>query len=319
MQHELSSTRFKKLDAVRLGAGGGVFELGQEVELRGVLDSISSRFYSGGWGFGVLYTDRGLIKITGTLEGHVKGTSLVVRGVFKDSNYGQQLECSSIVVDQVSGELTVIRSWARKHVKDLESEVVNYARPVPVDARWVALCNRDKLEAFGFDVEQAREIATKAKTYLILIETKKDLMNLGFTDAEAEKLLTAYKTKALMVLSEDPYAAVIERVLPFTRIDTVVDGKFARNDTRRLHAAQVQSLVSGHRDGHMAKAPEAVVKEAAQLAGLYPDAVRMCGVPSEIKEYEGLWQLRSAYYSEADIAAWVTTAMAIENRPPEDP
>lgn len=301
------------LSGVRLRAEATVAEEGAAVELRGVLDSISNRFYTGGWGYGVLYTDSGYIQITGTLEGHVKGTSLIVRGAFKESSYGRQLECSSIIVDQVSGDLTVIRSWARKYVKDHEAEIVAAARRQPIEERWTFLCNRDALVGAGLAEDVAVEVAQGAKLYLILIETKKELMAKGFTDNEAEKLCQNYGgSKVMGILEQDPYAIVIDRVLAFTRIDTVVDGKVPRNLARRLHAALVQALVSAQRNGHMACDPRGATHEAAGLAGVYQDAIQAAGLPTAIVQYDGKLQLRSAAYSERDIAEWVMAAMKLE-------
>lgn len=282
----------------------------QEVELRGILESISNRFW-GGWGYGTLLTaDRGTIKIVGALEGHVSGTSVIVRGSYKQSNYGRQLDCSSIVVDSVSGELSVVRSWARKALKDAESDVVWIARQVPVAERWAFLADFDKLLAAGVESELAHRIATLAKSYLLLIEAKKGLMQQGFTDKEAETLCSAYGEKVMKQLEEDPYGIVIDRNLSFGRVDTVVGGRIVRNDRRRLHAAVVQALVSTMRNGHTAAAPAAIMKEAAEMASVYPDAIIAVGHPvSQVALYDGKLQLRVASWAEQDVACWVLEAM----------
>jgi hypothetical protein len=285
---------------------------GQEVELRGILDSISNRFYRGGWGFGTLYTDRGIVKITGTLEGHVTGTSLVVRGAYKDTTYGRQLDCSSIIVDQVSGEMNVIRSWARRHAKEFESDVVRVTKSLEPEERWKFLADAEQLVRAGFDDDVAHELAGRAKSYLLLIETKKGLMEQGFSDQEAEKLCAHYKEGVLRILDEDPYGIVIDRVLAFTRIDTVVDGKVARNDVRRLHAAVVQSLVGAMRNGHTAVDPKGAQREAADIAGVYIDAVQNAGLPKVVVLFNDKLQLRTTAWNEQDIAAWLIEAMKIE-------
>src|SRR4051812_28687788 len=130
---EEERTLTRSIGGVRLRSEVAVAEDGELVELRGILESLSNRFWSG-WGFGVLTTDRGQIKITGALEGHVAGTSLIVRGAFKETAYGRQLDCSSIVVDSVSGDLTVIRSWAKKACPDFVDDVVRLMRVFPVES-----------------------------------------------------------------------------------------------------------------------------------------------------------------------------------------
>lgn len=280
-----------------------------EVELRGILDTISNRFWNG-WGYGTLSTDRGVVKITGTLEGHIAGTSLVVRGVYKNSPYGRQLDCSSIIVDVVSGQLNVICAWARKNAKEHEDALLRALRHVPIDARWVRLTEAAWLEKQGFETDAARFIATEAAYYLKFIETKKGLMEQGFTDHEAEALCARYRETVLELFECDPYLFVLERVVGFSRVDTVVNGRVWRTDVRRLHAAVVQALASAQKNGHTAASPRGVQKEAAQLAGVYLDALEEVGFPQrQVVAFEGLWQLRTTAWAEQDIAAWIGEAM----------
>lgn len=285
---------------------------GQEVELRGVLDSLSSRFYSGGWGFGTILTEHGAVKITGTLEGHVVGTSIAIRGTYKTTAYGQQVDCSSIVVDAVGGEIHVIRAWARKYCQELETEVVRVCRVQKPEDRWAVLTNVEQLQAAGFSEEQARVVALNAKTYLLIIEMKRELMQRGFSDREAQKMLDAYGPEdVFVILEEDPFGIVIDRVLPFSRIDAVA-ANVPRGDRRRLHAAQVQTLVGQMRNGHTALRPRAVMKEAAEIAGVYPDKIQAVGYPREIVDRGDFWQLASTAEVEEQVADWLAFAMKLE-------
>jgi hypothetical protein len=285
---------------------------GQEVQLKGILESLSNRFWSG-WGFGVLVTDEGSVKITGALEGHVAGTSLIVRGQYKESPYGRQLDCSSIVVDSVSGDMSVIRAWARKSCREHEAEVVRVTRNLEAAERWPLLADATSLAAVEMAEDVARKISVLAASYLLLIATKKGLMEKGFTDNEAEAMFRAYGERVEAVLEEDPYGIVIDRILSFSRVDVVVAGRIVRNDPRRLHAAQVQALVASLRNGHTAVSPKGVEREAAEIAGVYVDAIRTAGRPrSQIYEYDGKLQLRGYAYAEQDIATWVVEAMKLE-------
>lgn len=286
---------------------------GQEVELRGILETISNRFYSGGWGFGTLSTDKGVVKITGTLEGHVAGSSLIVRGSYKSTTYGLQLDCSSIVVDSVSGDMNVIRSWARKHCAEHEFDIVTLCRHLDDSERWPILADEDRILSEGISKEAAAAIASGAKAYLWLIAAKKGLMEKGFTDREAEKMCTIYGERVMTVLEEDPYSIVIERIVPFGRIDVVVDGRISRADPKRMQAAVVQALSGALRNGHTAVDPKGVRQEAAQMAGVYPDAVERAGLPTRaVRTFDGKLQLRASAYAEADIAAWVMEAVRRE-------
>jgi hypothetical protein len=280
-----------------------------DVELRGVLSTISARFYAGGWGFGTLQTDDGLVKITGTLEGHVEGTSLVVRGAFKDTAYGRQLDCSSIIVDSVSGNLAVIRAWARRQCPDYIDDIERVCRKAVPRERWAVLSSEIELCKAGLQLAKAAAIAAVAQSYLALIRTKKGLMELGFTDSESEKLCKTYGEQVNRVLSEDPYVVVLGRALSFSRVDAVMAGRTPRNHPRRLHAAQVQALLDGQRYGHTAMVPVAVEQEAADMAGVYREAIATAGVPREIVSYDGWYQLRSVAAHEQSIATWFVEAM----------
>jgi len=287
---------------------------GEEVELRGVIESLGSRFYSGGWGHGTLVTEEGPTKITGTLEGHVPGTSVVVRGIYKDSKYGLSLACSSIIVDAVSGEMNVIRAWAKKYVREHEAQIVAAIRFKPAAQRWEMLANAAALEELDIETETAAAIAGKARQYIALVETKKGLMEKGFSDLEAELLITRYRDDVLVVLENDPWLVVCERILAFTRIDATVGADTPRVDEMRMAAAIVQSLVSAQRNGHTAVAPRAVLDDAAKIAGVFVDAVSRVGLPIRyVRLFAGFWQLASMAYAEADIAAWMSEAMRLED------
>lgn len=281
-----------------------------EVELRGVLDTISNRFYTGGWGWGTLYTDQGIVRITGALEGHVAGTSLVVRGAYKDTAYGRQLDCSSIMVDAVSGNLEVIRSWLRRYCPEVDEDlIVRICKPLKLDARWPLLVDAHALVRAGLGEELAAALAASAANYLLMIELKKGLMEKGFTDQEADRLLLHYRDDVNAVLEADCFRATIERVVAFHRIDLVLGQGHPRNHARRLQAAMVQALVGAMRNGHTARLPTGVYREAAELAGVYPETVKAVDIPREVIAYEGLLQLRSVAYCEQDIATWVVEAM----------
>lgn len=313
MEQEVERALRHPKTGVRCGLEGAVSEEGaegQEVELRGVLETISNRFYRGGWGYGTLVTDHGrTVKITGALEGHVAGTSLIVRGQYKESAYGLQLDCSGIVVDSVSGELAVIAAWARKHMKEHKEEVLRVVRPKPPADRWPFLCEAKNLIQGGFSEELATKVARAAKFYLLLIETKKGLMEHGFTDHEAEEMCATYGDKVEQVLETDPFDMVLRGIITFNRMDAVDDGRTARNGSRRLQAAVVQALASAQRQGHTAVYPKGVYKEAADMAGVYPEAIVHAGLPQQAVMYNGRLQLRRVAWAEQDIAVWVLEAM----------
>lgn len=288
---------------------------GVEVELRGILEKISNRFWNG-WGFGELSTDQGLIKITGALEGHVAGTSLIVRGSYKESNYGRQLDCSAIVVDSVSGDINVIRAWVRKAFPDspeIEVQVMRLCRFLDRTERWDILVDAARLRKEGFSAEEAAKVSLHAQGYLRFIELKKGLMEKGFTDREAEHMWECYGEEVLEVLEQDPYSFVIDRIIAFNRIDSVVSERFPRNDEQRLRAAMVQALVGGLKNGHTALEPLAVMAEAAELTGVYVDAVRQVEPPwGTIVQFEGKMQLRAAARAEENIAEWILRAVELE-------
>jgi hypothetical protein len=256
----------------------------------------------------VLTTDQGQVKITGALEGHVAGTSVVVRGAFKETAYGKQLDCSSIVVDSVSGELTVIRSWARKVCAEFAEDIVALMRAKPIDERWAALCDPVQLVCRSIGEDEAKTIARYAKNYLALIVAKKGLMEKGFTDNEAEKLCARYGGYVEQKVEEDPYGIVIDRTLGFNRVDVVVNGRIVRNDPRRLGAAMVQALKAAGSNGHTAATAAWVQKEAAAMAGVYVEAVRSTKLPAEIVASETVLQLRGVASAEISIAKWIAAA-----------
>jgi len=282
-----------------------------EIEMRGVLEQVSNRFYSRGWGFGTLLTEKGPIKIVGTLEGHVAGTSLIVRGTYKDSAYGRQLDCSSIIVDSVSGDLTVVRGFLRKNkaLRDHETEILFVVRDLTSDERWIALQDAGVLQKLGLERELARIVETEVTLYFVLITTKRGLMEQGLTDKEADALVLKYHTDAVRRLREDPWGIVVARVLAFQRVEAVVGRhSYPRVYPRRLQAAVVQALAGQLRNGHTAVPHDAVMREAANIASVYPDAVARAPLPWEAVMVFGddLLQLKAAGYAEADIAAWIT-------------
>lgn len=306
------TTQKQSAVGVRLRQGGrAVTSDDSEMQLRGVLESISNRFWSG-WGYATLSTDKGeTVKITGALEGHVAGTSVIVRGAFKESNYGRQLECSSIVVDSVSGELTVIRAWARKNCEEYVNELTAALHGIHAAQRWERLSDPSFLVSARFEQEAARSIAAAAKMYLLLIEAKKGLMTKGFTDHEAEKMCDFYGERVEQKLESDPFAVVLDGILGFNRIDGFVAGKLPRNEPKRLWAAMLQALVSAQQNGHTAQPPMAVFKDAATMAGVYPETVAAAGLPPQIVEYKDHYQLRGTQWAETIIARFVTEALRI--------
>jgi hypothetical protein len=238
----------------------------------------------------------------------VTGTSLIVRGSFKESAYGRQLDCTSIIVDSVSGQLSVVRSFVRKtkSLRDWETEILFVVRELEPDERWEVLKRADKLTVLGLDVALAKKVAEEVNIYFALITTKRGLMEKGFTDEEADALVGSYGTEALLMLDEDPYGIVIERVLAFQRVDAVVGDRHPRTLPRRLHGAIVQALSGQLRNGHTAVPPDAVLREAASIASCYVDAVERVGLPEAVvRRYGALLQLRAAAHAEADIAAWI--------------
>lgn len=295
-----------------LALEGKMPEDGREVEFKGILESVSKRFYTGGWGFGILRTETGQVKITGALEGHVTGTSLRVRGAFAESKYGTQLQCTAIVVDSVSNELPVIASWATKYCKDYFVEIHRACRDTDPEDRWELLKSAELLRKVGFSEEAAVFVSEEATKYLIMIQQKLELMEMGFTDKEAEELANTYGLDAKKTLDEDPYLVVLDRVLVFTRVDAVVGERYPRTTPRRLDAAMVQALASELRNGHTAMPPEAVVSSAATLAGVFEKAVELLankGLTSRITRYGDLWQLSDVARTEKKIARWVVTAL----------
>lgn len=283
------------------------------VELRGILISVSNRFYTNGWGFGQLQTDTAIMKITGALEGHVQGTSVIVKGKYKTTTYGTEIECSSIMVDSVSGELPVLQAWARKRCKEHEAAVMHAVRQVPTDSRWALLTDAHALQGVGVEECASVDIAVAAQLYLQSIKTMRELMELGFTDNEAERLFARYEEHAMQKIEEDPYGVVLERVVPFARVDIVVASRFDRNDKRRLQAAMVQALVGLLRDGHTAGGRLAVQKHAADGAGVYTDAIVRTPLPYQIVERGDFLQLRKVAGQEHTIADWLRRAADLEN------
>jgi hypothetical protein len=296
-------------DEVDASAPSGV------VELRGILIGVSNRFYTNGWGYGQLQTDTTIMKITGALEGHVQGTSVIVKGKYKTTQYGTEVECSSIMVDSVSGELSVLQAWARKRCKEHEDAVMRAVRQRPVAERWALLLDVHALQSAGVEECAAIDIAVAAQLYMQSIKMQRELMELGFTDNEAEKLFARYEDGAMKKIEEDPYGVVIERVVAFTRVDTVVANRFDRNDGRRLQAALVQALVGLLRDGHTAGGRLAVQKHAADGAGVYVDAIVRTKLPYQIVERGDFLQLRTIAQQEHTIAHWINAAADLENKP----
>jgi hypothetical protein len=284
------------------------------VELRGILISISNRFYTNGWGWAQLQTDTTVVKVTGALEGHVQGTSVIVKGKYKTTQYGTEVECSSIMVDSVSGELSVLQAWARKRCKEHEVAVMQAVRQVSAPDRWALLVDMHSLQARGVEETASIDIAVAAELYLQSIKMQRELMELGFTDNEAEKIFGRYEEAAMKKIEEDPYGVVLERVLPFTRVDSVVSSRFDRNDSRRLQAAMVHALVGLLRDGHTAGNRFAVQKHAADGAGVYVDAIVRTKLPYQIMERGDFLQLRTISKQEGTIAKWIHAAADLENK-----
>ncbi len=295
-----------------LALGGLVPENGKEVEFKGVLESLSKRFYTGGWGYGVLRTEKGQVKITGALEGHVPGTSVRVRGAFAESKYGTQLQCTAIVVDSVSGDLPVVAAWATKYCKDYFVEIHRACRNLEPEDRWEFIQDKERLLLSGFTEEAAQFVSEEAKNYFAMIQTKLELMEMGLTDKEAELLVQSYGLDAKSIMEDDPYLVVLDRVLVFTRVDAVVGERYTRLHPRRLDAALVQAIASELNNGHTAVYPEGAIKGAAALAGVFPIAIEgwiTKGLTNRIVMTGELMQLSDVARIERNIARWVGKAL----------
>jgi hypothetical protein len=306
--------------------------------MRGILTEISSRFWSNSWGYGTLKSkEHGEFKVTGTLEGHVRGTCLIVRGEYtEEGKYGAQIKCNSILVDSVSNDVYVIRAWAIqtfKHDDDTEdtkeeqSELVESLADIcyKIDEadRWNVLCDEVLLEELGMDPKFAHKVAKSANLYVKGIEAKRDLMKLSFTSREAEKIYAFYGDSAVSDWVRDPYEVTIRDVVGFARADAVVgatpDISVSPTDTQRLIAAMLQALRAASRNGHTALKEPALLKEAAEIAGVYEEAVyramsHVVWVGAQtiqrphLARFGQLVQLPDTAEHEETIAQWIATA-----------
>lgn len=315
------------------------FADGQTVELKGILSEVSSRSWAGGWSHGTLRTiEDGEIKITGILEGQVRGSCLLVRGTYiEDAKWGPQIKCSSILVDSVSNDVYVITAWAEQTFKPSDDDenlpegvtvaalvagIATICEDYEDEERWATLCSEVQLRVY-FESRVAALVSKRANSYIKGIEAKRDLMNLGFTAREAEKIYKFYGLTSVPDWRREPYEVVISDVLGFARADAVVDAledlDVSPTDVKRLIAAMLQALRSAARNGHTALPEHAMIKEAADIAGVYPEAVQRA-IPHlvivgaltiqkpDLAKFEDMFQLPDTARNEDVIARWVVAA-----------
>lgn len=285
-----------------------MYKHGEAVELKGTLSEVSDRVYARGWTFGKMRDEsRVEYKITGVLEGYVVGTHVLVRGTWKeDPKWGGQIAVDSLIVERLSGSPHSIESWFEKHAPEHDTVAELVIASVLADARWETLRNEEALLELGCDEEQAKAVALEVDAYLRGLEAKKALLDKGFTEQEATRILGRYRRLTDSVLEADPYTLVHDEVVAFHRVDQIATDyyKVESSALSRICGALTAALVEAARNGSTGLGTHELCASAAAYLGLYPDRVasyyEQCR--RNFVEYNGLVQLKRLARDESTIA-----------------
>lgn len=285
-----------------------MYKNGDVVELKGTLTDLSTRVWARGWSFGKIRAqNRVEYRITGILEGHVEGTQVTVRGVWKDDpKRGGGIALDSIMVESLSGDSFSVEAWFQKHLPEHEEVGEHVIREVLTADRWDVLADAEALVDLGCSAVEALEVAKAVSTYLASIASKKFLLSIGFTEQEANRIMARYKTGADMVLAVDPYELVHDEVVAFHRVDVVAMGYYGTTamDETRICGALSAALLEAARNGHTGLGVHEVCVSAAEYAGVYPDTIKEA-LPRCLKyfvQYDGILQTRRLARDERAVA-----------------
>lgn len=285
------------------------YQHGDPVEIKGVISDLNPRVWARGWTTGKLraLATRTEYKITGILEGYVAGTRVTVRGIWKeDPKYGGSIAVDAVLVDELTGDAVVVESWFAKKLPDYFPVSYRVTAHVPADRRWEVLRSADELMAIGIEKEDAEKVAAEVDQYLRDLEAMKHIMAKGFTEQEASRILSEYRTQAELVMEADIYTFVHDEVVPFHRVDLVAQEQYGveRSAVPRICASVAAALIDAARNGHTGLGIHEACEEGAKHAGLYPDIVRevLPECMQHFRIYGELIQLRRLARDEANIA-----------------
>jgi hypothetical protein len=298
---------------------------GQPVELKGVIAEISPRFWSNGWGWCVLrLKDEEEIKVTGTLEGHSEGSYVTVRGTYKvDPKYGRKIEASVVLVESLSHDPAAIYGWLTRTFPKDKAMARGLADDLErFEDRWKALTDDATLAAIGVSEALRARIVEKATEYLVTLEHLRFLLELGFEDREAGRVVKRYGIATKDVVTADVYTLVHDGVVSFARVDTVAQhGQgMTTGGLPRLAAAVSATLAYAAQEGHTAMPESALIEEAAELAGVYPQQVAKVfdAIKARLRPHGRKWQTRWLAKAEQDIANIVWALATRENEDEEE-
>lgn len=283
---------------------------GDPVEIKGVISDLNPRVWARGWTTGKLraLATRIEYKITGILEGYVTGTRVTVRGTWKeDPKYGGSIAVDAVLVDELTGDAVVVESWFAKKLPDYFHVAVKVIDMAAAARRWEILRSSEELQYhIALDKDSADKVAGEVDLYLKNLEAMKHIMAKGFTEQEANRILSEYRTQAELVMSADIYTLVHDEVVPFHRVDVIAQEHYdaERTSTPRVCAAVAAALLEAARNGHTGLGIHEACEEGAKHAGLYPDAVSevLPECMQYFRQYGDLLQLRRLAQDEANIA-----------------
>jgi hypothetical protein len=285
------------------------YQHGDPVEVKGVISDLNPRVWARGWTTGKLraLATRTEYKITGILEGYITGTRVTVRGTWKeDPKYGGGIAVDAVLVDELTGDAVVVEAWFAKKLPDHFPVSYRVTAVVPIERRWEVLRSADELTALGIERDDAEKVAMEVDIYLRNLEAMKHIMAKGFTEQEANRILSEYRTQAELVLDADIYTLVHDEVVPFHRVDLIAQEQYSveRTAVPRICAGVAAALIEAARNGHTGLGVHEACVEGAKHAGLYPDIVQevLPECMQHFKIYGDLVQLRRLANDEVSIA-----------------
>ncbi len=251
------------------------YRYGDHIEINGSVVDIAKKFYNEGWGFATIRTDSNrIVKITGTLEGYQIGDSLCCAGTWEQTKYGDQLSCTSVVLNVMSARASAVKKWLNGFLGEEEADVVceKVCGFIPEERRWEVLSSESALLALGVDSAYIPVIVTNAADYIREAAYVMRLKRWGFSDQEVRAIKRLLRTHEVRD-ADTTYQLVAYGVVQFHRADAVAMRTWEVDHMleSRLIAALVGGLRKAEKEGSTAQPQGSVLWKAADLATVYPE------------------------------------------------
>lgn len=288
----------------------------QELEnLTGIIEDITYRSESTGFAVIEVASEDEYVTVVGTLGDVIIGEECVFQGEWTmHPSFGRQFKASRLqrtLPADASGMLRFLSSGIIKGVR--EATATKIVEAFGSDTFNVIENEPDRLaEIKGINKSKARKISQDFKMQFAARDVMNGLTELGLTQQEAFDAFNLYKSDALDIISENPYAFVFQGFgLSFERADEIASNlNEAPLFDYRSQAGVVYVVRHNYGNGHTCVPRRSMIKPAMSLLDCGEDDIEIAIdnaidahqlVQEEIKGKEFLF-LPEIYEAESSIA-----------------